>query len=202
MQVNDLKQPSFEAASGFALQVSESVMLVPVGEWVYLQSELIEQMASWRQENMAMFCAKFDSTAAKTLNYLTNASIGQSNRILFLIFESNRMVGHLGLSKITSSTAELDNVMRGSSVQTRALMQLCIARLSSWAREQLGLASLSLQVLDVNQRAIDLYERCGFVKMKNSALMATLVGEVTQFVECEDSRATTQIRSLIMLKEF
>jgi len=110
------------------------------------------------------------------------------------------MIGHLGLSKITDKTAELDNVMRGIRAETSSMMSLCIGAVCEWAKSQLGLSSLSLQVLNTNQKAVTLYENCGFQILSDSALKATQQGDVTQYVECSDDEATTSTRSLIMTK--
>ena len=202
MQVNQLKVAEIDSARKIAIKVTDSVSLVPVGSWILQEPELIEQMASWRQENMAMFCAKFKSTPAKTRDYLTNASIAQQNRILFLIFENHRMVGHLGLSNISGSTAELDNVMRGVRAETSSLMFLCISRLCDWASGELSLKQLTLRVVDVNSKALDLYARCGFETQSSSALKATQQADVTQYIDCPDAEATTAVRALLMLKKF
>jgi RimJ/RimL family protein N-acetyltransferase len=200
VHISDLKVSTFEAAVEKAIALSDDVRLVPIGDWVFGRLPLIADMAEWRQKNMQMFCAKFESTPAKTEEYLRSASVGQPNRILFHIFENDRMVGHLGLSKITESTAELDNVMRGVEVHTKALMERSINSLCQWAKDQLGLVSVDLQVVDINAKAIALYQRCGFSLKDSNALMATQVGDVTQFVVCKDVEATTSVRSLIMTK--
>lgn len=201
VDLSKFKVVDFEVAKQFALEVSPNVQLIPVGPWILNEPELIDSMASWRQQSMGMFFAQFDSTTEKTRNYLVKASIAQTNRLLFVIFESGKAVGHLGISNATDSSAELDNVMRGIRAETPQLMQLAIELILSWAQTDLGLVEVSLKVISDNQRAIELYARCGFKLAITSALKKVTRGSDVTLVECADLESNVNSRSQTMTKD-
>jgi RimJ/RimL family protein N-acetyltransferase len=199
VDLSKYKVADFERAKQLSLEVSPLVQLIPIGTWILNDHELIDSMASWRQQSMNMFFAQFESTGEKTRNYLEKASIAQSNRLLFVIFESGAVVGHLGISNANDVSAELDNVMRGVRAETPQLMQLAIQRILSWSKTELGLVEVSLKVISGNQRAIELYERCGFTISKSSALKSVISGSDVTLVECADWESNVSSRSQTMV---
>ena len=200
MHLNRFKPSSFAEATAAGLEIEPGLALIPVGSWILNEDALIAQMAEWRQQSMAMFFAQFDSTAAKTRQYLTNASLGQDNRLLFMISDHDVLVGHIGISNATDETAEIDNVMRGIKHRSSQVMAKSLNRLSEWCFEELGLDWLTLKVSSINDRAIALYEACGFVVTESRALKLVETPELTQLTECDDSESNVEQRCLIMTR--
>ncbi|MFM7030187.1 MAG: GNAT family N-acetyltransferase [Micrococcales bacterium] len=198
--MNEYKVADFAAATALGLQVAEDVSLVPVGPWILSETELVARMASWRGAAMEMFFAQFESTPEKTLGYLKAASIGQANRLLFVIVESGVITGHVGFSNVSDQTAELDNVMRGIRTERSSVMQLAINRLVDWGFDELGLSNVTLKVSSINDRAIALYERCGFVVTSSVGLRRVERDGETVLTECADSAANAPQRSLTMTR--
>lgn len=95
------------------------------------------------------------------LFYLEKFAIRQKDRILFCISLDNDIVGHIGLSNITETLAELDNVIRGAAGY-RGMMTEILDFLLEWANKKLGVSRVFLRVVADNSRAIEFYKRAGF----------------------------------------
>ncbi len=121
-----LKSDTLQGALANAIPILRGLdqlgQLVPVGDWILTDDELISRLALWRARAMDMFLAQFESTAAKTKVYLREYSIARDDRILFMIETEEGFVGHIGLANIEDSTAEIDNVMRGVPAHGDGLM--------------------------------------------------------------------------------
>jgi len=200
VDLNQYKAASFDDAVALQLPVDANLSLVPVGPWILEEPDLVAKMAAWRGAAMAMFFAQFESTPSKTLGYLRGASLGQANRLLFMIVEDGQIVGHLGFSNVTSETAELDNVMRGMRSENPLVMQLAINALVDWGFGALGLNSVILKVSSINARAIALYERCGFTVTSSVGLRRVERDGEVVLTECTDTEADADQRSLTMTR--
>lgn len=198
-----LKSETLEGALANAIPIVRGVdrlgQLVPVGEWILVDDDLISRLALWRARAMDMFLAQFESTAAKTKVYLRDYSIARDDRILFLIETDEGFVGHIGLANIEDSTAELDNVMRGVPSHGDGLMSASERALVSWAFDKLNVASLYLRVLSHNDSARSLYERDGFVTTERLPLRREPGVDGTVLVPCESDYANVSMTCDVMM---
>ncbi len=164
-----MKVGSFNEALSVALPINNSKniqigKLVPVGNWILSDEEKIQNICDWRQKAMHMFLSQFESTYDRSLAYIKNLSIGQADRILFLIYDdNNRFVGHIGMANIENSSGELDNVMRGVAGGDPRLMYYSEVTLLDWCFRYLYFNCSSLRVLSYNCKAIALYKEVGYV---------------------------------------
>jgi RimJ/RimL family protein N-acetyltransferase len=202
VQLNDLKFSSFAQAKDHALIVDDNLRMIPIGSWILSNDALISEMANWRRQSMSMFFAQYHSTPEKTRAYLTSASVGQTNRILFLISDSNELVGHLGLSNANDSSAEIDNVMRGVKTSTSKLMAKCLNHLADWSFNELNLRNLTLKVSSINDRAIELYRSCGFEISEIIPLKRVITPELTLLTECSEADSNAEERCLVMTRHY
>jgi len=200
VDLNQYKAPSFDEALAMQLLVDANLSLVPVGPWILDEPDLVSKMAAWRGASMSMFFAQFESTPAKTMGYLRGASVGQANRLLFVIVEDGQVVGHVGFSNAEAKTAELDNVMRGIRSENPLVMQLAINSLVDWGFGVLGLTSVTLKVSSINTRAMALYERCGFTVTSSVGLRRVERDGEVVLTECADSEADVEQRSVTMTR--
>jgi ribosomal-protein-alanine N-acetyltransferase len=90
------------------------------------------------------------------------------SEVLWVIAESDgdRAVGHVGLYEIDHRirTAEFAIMLGDKSVWGKGLGRACTAFVVRYGFEQLNLNRVSLQVLETNTRAQQLYKSLGFVE--------------------------------------
>ena len=147
-----------------ALTVETGVKLIPVGPWIFGRKfhSTLEKLVSWRSENSRHFFAQVPPTIESMTTYLKQYSIGDSRRLLFIVYADCQPVGHLGLSNCTGESADVDNVMKGPEADG-AVMRNSLVAMLEWGQAELGISRMALQVQPENWRARRLYESVGFV---------------------------------------
>lgn len=179
--IKDLKASTTAGAFSRSIQISQDIDLVPVGDWILNDSNLVSLMCKWRAENKESFFAQIEPDTRSMLNYLETYSIGDERNLLFIIFSGPHPLGHLGLSNINGQSANLDQVMNGfrsnSEPKIKGLMQSAILALADWGRETLGLRNLNLEVISTNGPAIKLYEKCNFLLTQKIPIKARLTSD-------------------------
>jgi hypothetical protein len=166
--IQKIKKNTKQEAENSSLEVfSENRIkigsLLPVGPWILSDDLKIQKISVWRQRVMRMFLAQFDSTYEKTLAYLKNSSIGEINRIFFLILDENKnFVGHIGLSNINETSCELDNLVRGEEGGDPRLMFHSEQTILHWAFQMLHLKESYLKALSYNWLVLSLHEEIGY----------------------------------------
>lgn len=125
---------------------------------------LIYLLTKWRNENQEGFACKFVSTEERTKKWLENLVLNREDRILFLVYYGDNIIGHLGLSSFDfeSRTCEIDNVVRGINATAPGIMGKSVLKLSEWAYDYLCQNDVLLRVLEGNNHAVDFYKYLGF----------------------------------------
>ena len=139
------------------------VKLVPVTE-LSVSPELVAMLGEWRDQHQYAYPTRFKITTDGTTRWLSQAVLGNADRLLFLVTDANEFpLGHIGLLVRTDRprTVELDNVLRGRQVVPGA-MQAATALLELWAYDYLGATHMVLRVLGSNHHAITFYESMGY----------------------------------------
>ena len=196
IDLNALKKDSFIDALECSLDVVDDAsnkiaQLVPIGNWALKDTELLSSFAAWRQKFMRFFLTQFTASKESMSSYLVKLSIGQSNRIFFAIYVNDLLFGHIGLSNLTDSNAEVDNIIRGVSGGHRDLMYFSEKTLIDWAFIKLNMKTISAQVMSKNFMAISLHERCGF-KLKERHNLKKIINESSISYEVCDKEVTTE----------
>lgn len=202
MQIDALKENDPAIAHSQAIMCyrapETTVKLVPIGGWIFEESDLIETFARWRAKSMKSFFTHFTSSAESMLSYLRDYSVNDSRRILFLVVEGDRPIGHIGLSNISEDSAELDNVIRGETVRNPNIMTWASNALISWAFTTLRVSSIYLKVQSTNSRALRLYQHLGFVEESNTPVKKMVDGDLTFHIPCEKSDADVDFSLVLM----
>lgn len=148
---------------------------------------LIRLLAQWRDHAQDFFPSQFAVTFEGTKLWLENQVIKNFDRILFLVSSArnNMPVGHLGLYRFDwkEKSCEIDNVIRGRDDLLPGIMTPATIQVGKWARKKLGVKILYLKVLADNQRAISLYERCGYKGVKRIPLRKEVHEGMIQWIE-------------------
>jgi perosamine synthetase len=192
----NLKKDQVSSAAQLALPIFSEInnkigILIPIGAWALENKYLLNEFANWRKVFMRLFLVQFTASVESTKSYLTNLSIAQKDRIFFAIYDAdNQLVGHIGLSHITSEKAELDNIIRGRSARHTDIMYFAEKTLLSWAFEELLVKRVEAQVISKNFMVMCLHERFGFMIKKSMPLKKEYSGNTLRYITCPVDETT------------
>jgi RimJ/RimL family protein N-acetyltransferase len=205
VELSSLKKSKLEDARELALPVVSAGeligRLVPVGDWILGDETTIQTISEWRARFMRMFLAQFKSTPEKTEEYLRICSLGQDDRLLYMVEVKDQFVGHIGIANCTPQDAELDNLMRGGKSGPPDLMIESERTLINWCFRVLKLESIYLRILSYNFPAATLHESIGFVVQQTSPLKREGDAQFSQLIECEASDANVNFTCDLMRLE-
>lgn len=165
--------------------------MIPISENIGKEEKYVELLAEWRERNWQAYPTVFKVTKEGTKKWIQDQLIDREDRILFMIVTlDNQPIGHMGLSNFDfdKREAEIDNVVRGVNNVLPGVMTLALKTLINWSFTELGLNRLFLRVFLENERAIKLYERCGFKGVKKIPLHKTIDGNTIKFEEIPDGQ--------------
>ncbi|SON56152.1 hypothetical protein HDIA_2611 [Hartmannibacter diazotrophicus] len=173
--------------------------LVPIGPWILSRPDLIDLMTDWRRNAMRFFMSRFEASSESMAWYLRTLSVGQDNRLLFLIEDpAGRFVGHIGLSGCDGQRAEIDNLMRGLSGGHPQLVPCAERTLLDWCFGVLNLESLNLKVLSYNFVTMNLHARFGFRETRRLPLRRYEKDGKTEHDEVDEAEANVDYRCVVM----
>lgn len=172
---------SLKACAGVRHQLCLAVgtpvvaLLRPVATGVdRLSGEDVAALTEWRNRHISSFLTEFVATPERTASWLTRMVGPDDTRILFMVESPpGHLVGYMGLAFIDWALAkgEADAVVRGKETP-RGLMTQCLRHLMGWARDQLGLTTLSVRVRSDNP-ALAFYQKFGFAEVRREPLART-----------------------------
>lgn len=202
-----LKRSTFKEALQHSLTVLDEknnpiAALVPIGEWALSDEELVNNFGKWRQTFMRFFLSQFEVSAASTKGYLQKLSINQPDRIFFAIYVDDELFGHIGLSNVNDTEAELDNIIRGKSGGHNDLMYFSEKALLDWAFYTLKMQNIVAQVMSKNFMAISLHQRFGFELKEQYHLKKITTGSSVIYERCDKSNATEKFFLDIIAVDF
>ena len=100
------------------------------------------------------------------------------------------MIGHIGLKNISSSKAELDNIIRGESGGHHDLIYFSQKKLLQWAFKYLKVKFVVAQIMSNNLIAHSFHQRFGFKRKKRYFLKKIKDKKIVQFKHCKKNEAT------------
>ncbi len=178
--------------------LDKQLVLKPVSN----TEEEVFKIACWREKFFDAFPGKFYVTYSGTKNWLQKQVIDNNDRFLFMIFDNQQIIGHLGFFRFNQKTnsCEIDNVIKGIHGY-KGLMTKALNLVIKFAFNELKLDYLTLRVFDDNKKAKKLYERCGFknkvlipLKKKNNG------NTFYDWIECEANEAERYFCEMILKK--
>lgn len=144
----------------------EMCYLTPVGYDCCANAGLIDTFTHLRIESQHAFTKIFDVTNQGTRIWLNKGLLDRKDRLLFIV-KSNHgdILGHIGVSSFDfeNDTCEIDNVIKSSDVNKKALFYNVCKTLMDWIYESIKPKRINLRVLHDNTKAIALYHNLGFV---------------------------------------
>jgi RimJ/RimL family protein N-acetyltransferase len=157
----------------------------------------------WRQKHADAFATVFKVTRDGTEKWLRAQMLDNPDRILFMIeADKEQPIGHLGLvvEDFEGNWAEVDNVIRGEEAGARGVMTHSLRTLCGWAFDVLRLSALRLRVFADNDRAIRLYERCGFRETERIPVARVESEGVTRWLPASGDQQSERCFSLMALE--
>lgn len=206
LRIPALKAASFDDAFLHAIVVpsldgDSKTRLVPVGPWILQDELLIGEIAAWRQRFRNFFLDQSESTELKTFDYFKKTSIPRDDRIFFIIYLEELAIGHIALSNVSSTSAELDNLMRGRTGGPSTLMTMVEQTVLNWAFKTLELNAVTLRILSKNPFALSIHEELGFKETRRCSLRMIESENSRVLQECEFALRSTSIELIEMKLE-
>lgn len=145
----------------------------------------IKRLAKWRKQSEIWFPSQFKVTLSGTKKWLKERLLNTDDRILFIIESpSGKPIGHVGLYRFDfkKKSCEIDNVIRGEE-GIPGIMTYSITELIKWTNKYLKPRTIYLEVFSDNEKAIKLYNRCGFKEVKRIPIKKEIHNSIVTWVE-------------------
>ncbi len=173
--------------------------LKPITKDILIKSKsnslLITKLSEWRQKNERWFDS-FNVTNEGTLRWLKKGVIDQSDRLLFLVQNVEKIdIGHMGLYR-----GEADNFIRGESSISKGIMTLSLQKMLYWSFNRLKINKLYLRVFSDNNKAIKFYKNCGFRSVGKIKLKKVIKGDVIRYVSLQSIEKPDRFYTLMCCK--
>jgi len=144
---------------------------------------IVSDLTAWRQRYMRYFLTQFEATIPRTRAWLEDLIIPSSDRILFVIYlSSGEAIGNFGISNMTASSGELDNLIRGRKGGDPRLIFYCELALLSWMFGHLNYRGSNLHVFSNNQPTINLHLSVGFTALNSIRLTKCKLPDMTKYL--------------------
>jgi RimJ/RimL family protein N-acetyltransferase len=156
--------------------------------------QLAETMTKWRNKAMPYFKTGFVATKERTCNWLINSVIPAKDKVLFLIYVDDKLIGQFGLCNITFASAELDNAIRGERGGRPDLFDYVENTILKTAFDILGVETIYGRLFSNNFLAMSLHKRFGFKENRRSPLNLVKNENEWQYVECSEGEANVRFQ--------
>lgn len=93
---------------------------------------IIHNLTTWRNQNMGCFLTQFHATEERTKKWLKNVVFKKSGQMLFMLYSSDELIGHVGFKDLTNESAMLDNAIRGQRMGHPKLFVYAHLALADW----------------------------------------------------------------------
>jgi RimJ/RimL family protein N-acetyltransferase len=146
-------------------------------------AHLIAQLTEWRNAARAAFFTQFEATPERTREWLARQVLTDPARLLFTVDDAEGPLGTIGFMRLSQTSAELDNLIRGVRRGPPALMRAAETALARWLFDTFGLVQLEAAVLAGNFAAMQLHQSLGFEIVRRIPLVRTERDGEIAFVE-------------------
>lgn len=173
--------------------------LVPVGSWICDEYDIIDTITSWRSKFNRMFPTRTAVTRQRTRDFIRNSYVENSAAIFFLIYtDENKLIGHLGLSKLDQDCFELVNLVRGVNGGHSDLIYHAEVTLVSLGFELGKFSKCCVELMSYNWIVRDLHIKVGFEPATMFSLMKIINDEGTFHKKVDASQANVNFKIEMM----
>ncbi len=166
-------------------------------------SEIVKLITNWRDYYKENFFTQFKVTEEKTKDWLKNQVLEKDNRIFFLIENiDGKLVGHEGIILLEEKnlTAELDNVIKAPECKIPGIMTQATKTLLNWLFNFLEIERAIVRLFSDNRRALALYERCGFYRVKEVGLRKEIEGETIKYIQINEGDINIPDKMMLIME--
>jgi len=164
-----------------------------------LVEDFAAPMTVWRNKAMGFFKTGFIATTERTISWLKNSVIPADNKLLFLIYVEDNLIGHFGLCNITSESAELDNAIRGEKGGKSDLFDYVENTILKIAFDELKVRCIYGRLFSNNFPAMSLHKRLGFIENSRSPLKLVKNQTEWEYIECSPEEANVRFQYIELI---
>ena len=147
--------------------------LIPITEDILNNTEDIQLLAKWREENQEWFPSQFKVTFEGTKKWIKDSLLAEADRLLYWVCDNQEYkIGHIGLYRFDcyNKSCEIDNVIRGDKSLVKGIMSCASQSLIQDSLKSYQLQNIYLRVFSDNKTAIGFYDKLYFVEIQRIPL--------------------------------
>lgn len=128
--------------------------LVPINSSSLDDQVIIESITRWRRDSAASFATQFNPTVERTRNWLKDVVLADEQRVLFVIYQADKPIGHVGFRDLNETSFQGDNLVRGERGGGLLFMKFASWAFQAWAMQCFRVSRSWGRVLADNSAAI------------------------------------------------
>jgi RimJ/RimL family protein N-acetyltransferase len=146
--------------------------------------ETVSLLYNLRKKYRKMFATDFEMTEDKTRNWIKNLILGNTGRILFMIYFDKKIgcIGNGGYDKKNNSS-RLDNMMKDPLCNLSGAMTIVEKVYLKWMFDDLKLSKITGFLFSDNSRMINIHKKCGWITVDVVPIKKIFTEEETRWEE-------------------
>ena len=147
--------------------------------------ETVSLLYNLRKKYRKMFATDFEMTEDKTRNWIKNLILGNSGRILFMIYFDNKKIGCIGNGGYDekNNSSRLDNMMKDPLCNLPGAMITVEKVYLKWMFDDLKLSKITGFLFSDNSRMINIHKKCGWITVDVVPIKKIFTEEETRWEE-------------------
>jgi RimJ/RimL family protein N-acetyltransferase len=139
--------------------------------------DIVEKLTDWRNRYKAFFLTQFEATPERTRHWLETIAFSETNRLLFLIYSEDLLVGHYGFRDLIGDSVLADNLLRGERDGHPMLMKYAVLALVEWLFDAMRVNEVYGYIFADNAMGLKLNRDVGFVCVDTLPLQKQVDGD-------------------------
>ena len=147
--------------------------------------ETVSLLYNLRKKYRKMFATDFEMTEDKTRNWIKNLILGNSGRILFMIYFDDKKIGCIGNGGYDekNNSSRLDNMMKDPLCNLPGAMTIVEKVYLKWMFDDLKLSKITGFLFSDNSRMINIHKKCGWITVDVVPIKKIFTEEETRWKE-------------------
>ena len=147
--------------------------------------ETVSLLYNLRKKYRKMFATDFEMTEDKTRNWIKNLILGNSGRILFMIYFDNKKIGCIGNGGYDekNNSSRLDNMMKDPLCNLPGAMTIVEKVYLKCMFDDLKLSKITGFLFSDNSRMINIHKKCGWITVDVVPIKKIFTEEETRWEE-------------------